>query len=160
MKRIALLILLLGCGMALSAQSPTGVADPWIGTWKLDPSQSQFHNPAPKEQTVRVDSVNQGPIRYTVSGTDADGKAFLESYDGKADGQSYPMAINGLEGGQIAYQKVSDHELTAQGKMSDGTTVANTIILSPDGNTITVKSHRTDSKGTYDDTAVLVKQPQ
>ncbi len=160
MKKIALPILILACGMALWAQSPTGVADPWIGTWKLDPSQSQLHQPAPKEQTVRVESVTQGPIRYTISGTDADGKPFLQSFDGKADGQSYPVALNGRESGQVAYQKVSDHEFTAQSKMLDGTTSTDTITLSPDGQTITVKSHGTTSQGAFDETAVFVKQPQ
>ncbi len=158
MKKIALPILLLACAIALFAQSPTGVADPWVGTWKLDPSQSQFQSPAPKEESVRVESVNQGPIRYTISGTDAEGKPFLESYDGKADAQSYPVALNGREAGQMAYQKVSDHEFTAQGKMLDGRTVASTITLSPDGKTITVKSHGTTSQGAFDDTAVFVKQ--
>lgn len=158
MKNITLLILMLGCGIALSAQGIQSVPDPWIGTWTLDPSQSQFHNPAPRDQTVRVDSVNQGPIQYTISGTDANGKPFLESYNGKSDGQAYPVAVNGVEGGQMAYQRVSNLQYTGQGKMADGTPVTSTITLSPDGKTITVKSHGTSSKGEYDDTAVFVKQ--
>lgn len=160
MKNITLLIVMLGCGIALSAQGIQSVPDPWIGTWKLDSSQSQLHAPAPTDETVRVDSVNQGPIQYTMSGTGADGKPFLESFNGKSDGQAYPVAVNGVEGGQMAYQRVSDREYTGQGKMTDGTAVTNTITLSPDGKTITVKSHGVSSKGTYDDTAVFVKQPQ
>lgn len=158
MKKITLLILTLGCMLALSAQTSQSVADPWVGTWKLDASQSQFHNPAPKEETVQVESVNQDAIRYTTSGTDANGKPFLESYDGKSDGQPYPVAINGFEGGQISYQRVSDREYTAQGKMTDGTTVVDTIALSPDGKTITIKSRGTGSKGAFDETVVFVKQ--
>ena len=161
MKKISLLMLLLilGCGIAL-AQSSQSVPDPWVGTWKLDLNQSQLRNPAPREQTVRVESVNQGPIRYTISGTDANGKPFLQSFDGKSDGQAYPIAINGREGGQVTYQKVSDREYTGQGKMLDGTTETNTITLSPDGQSITVKSHGTSSQGAFDETAVFVRQPQ
>jgi hypothetical protein len=158
MRKISLMVLFLGCMMALSAQTSQSVADPWVGTWKLDPGQSQFHNPAPKDETVQVESVNQGPIRYTASGTDADGKPFLESFDGKSDGQAYPIAVNGREGGQVSYHQVSDHEYTAQGKMLDGTIMTETITLSPDGKTITIRSHGTSSQGAFDETVVLVKQ--
>jgi hypothetical protein len=158
MKKINILILMLGWVIALSAQNAQSVPDPWVGTWKLDTSQSQFHNPAPQQQTVQIQSVTQGAIQYTISGTDAQGKPVLESFDGKADGQAYPISVNGVEGGRMSYQRVSDREYTAQGTTQDGSTVTSTVTLSPDGNTITVKSHVTSSTGTYDDTAVFVKQ--
>jgi hypothetical protein len=160
MKKFNILILLLGCAIALSAQNAQSVPDPWVGTWKLDPSQSQFHNPAPQQQTVQVQSVTQGAIQYTISGTDAEGKPVLQSFDGKADGQAYPVSINGLEGGKISYQLVSDHQLVSQGTMLDGSNVSTTITLAPDGKTITLKSHGTSDKGSYDDTIVYVRQPQ
>jgi hypothetical protein len=156
--KISILILMLGWVMALAAQNAQSVADPWVGTWKLDPSQSQFHNPAPQEQTLQVQAVTQGAIQYTISSTDAQGKPVLQSFDGKADGQAYPISVNGLEGGKMSYQQVSDHEFTGQGTMLDGTTVTNTITLAPDGKTITIKSHGVSSGGAYDETIVYVRQ--
>jgi hypothetical protein len=160
MKKINLLILMVGWVIAIAAQNPQSVPDPWVGTWKLDLSQSQFHNPAPQQQTVQVQAAAQGTIQYTLSGTDAQGKPMLESFEGKADGQAYPISINGLEGGKIAYQKVSDREFTGQGTMLDGTTVTNNVTLSPDGQTMTIKSRGTSSKGAFEDTLVYVKQQQ
>lgn len=158
MKKIALLILTLGCLAALSAQENQSVPDPWVGTWKLDVSQSQFHNPAPREETVQIESVNQGPIRYTVSGTDASGKPMLQSFDGKSDGQTYPVAVNGVEGARMSLSRVSDREYTAQGTLADGTPVTEKITLSPDGKTITILRQASASQGAYSETTVLVRQ--
>ena len=158
MKKITLLILALGCLAALSAQNAQSVSDPWVGTWKLDASQSQFHTPAPQEETVQIESVNQGPIRYTVSGTDAQGKPLLESFDGKADGQTYSVAVNGLEGARMSLARVSDLEYTGQGTMADGTPISQKITLSPDGKTITIMRQSTGSQGSFSETVVFVKQ--
>jgi hypothetical protein len=158
MKRIALLILALGAVTALAAQTSQSVADPWVGTWKLDVAQSQFHTPAPREETVQIESVNQGPVRYTVSGTDAEGKPLLESFDGKSDGQPYPVSVNGLEGARMSLTRVSDHEYTGQGAMADGTPITEKISLSPDGKTITIVRQSSGSKGSASETAVFVRQ--
>lgn len=160
MKKISILILMVGWVIALAAQNAQSVPDPWVGKWRMDPSQSQFHNPAPQEQTLQVQSVTSGAIQYTVSGTDADGKPVLQSFDGKADGQAYPISVNGLEGGRMSYQQVSDHEFTAQGTTSNGTPVTSTVTLSPDGQTITIKRQVADTKGAYNETVVYARQPR
>jgi hypothetical protein len=158
MKKIVLLTFTLGCFLALSAQETQPVFDPWVGTWTLDPSQSQFQGPAPQRETLQIQSVNQGPIRYTTSGTDAQGKPMLESFDGKSDGQSYPISVNGYEGGRMALTRVSDREYTGQGTLADGTPVTQRITLSPDGRTITVQSQGKSNQGAFNNTAVFVKQ--
>ncbi|HEY6271081.1 MAG TPA: hypothetical protein VIX19_03695 [Terriglobales bacterium] len=158
MKKIALLVLTLGFTIAISAQNTQSVADPWVGTWKLDASQSHFHNPAPQQETVQIESLNQGPIRYTVSGTDAEGKPLLESFDGKADGQTYPVAVNGFEGARMSLSRVSDREYTGQGTMADGTPITEKISLSPDGKTITIQRDSTGNKGSFSETVVFVRQ--
>lgn len=158
MKKIALLILTLGCFMALSAQGTQSTTDPWVGTWRLDASQSQFQTPAPKDETVQIESVNQGPFRYTISGSDAQGKPLLESFDGKSDGQSYPISVNGYEGGHMSLTRVSDREYTGQGTLADGTPVTERITLSSDGRTITVQSQGKSNQGSFTNTVVFVKQ--
>lgn len=159
MKKIVLLILaLVGCFLAVSAQEPQSVADPWVGTWTLNASQSQFQTPAPQSQTVQIESVNQGPIRYTISGTDAQGKPVLESFDGKSDGQPYPISVNGYEGGRMSLTRVSDREYTGQGTLADGSPVTQKITLSPDGKTITVQSQGKSNQGAFNNTVVYVKQ--
>jgi hypothetical protein len=158
MKTIVFLILALGCFLAVSAQDTQTATDPWVGTWKLDASQSQFQTPAPQSETVQIESVNQGPIRYTLSGTDAQGKPLLESFDGKSDGQPYPISVNGYEGGRMAFTRVSDREYSGQGTLADGTPVTQKISLSPDGRTITVQSQGKSKQGGFSDTVVYVKQ--
>jgi hypothetical protein len=93
-----------------------------------------------------------------VSGTDAEGKPLLESFDGKADGQTYPVAVNGLEGSRISLTRVSDREYTGQGTMADGTPISEKISLSPDGKTITIVRQGSGSQGAFTETVVFVKQ--
>jgi hypothetical protein len=160
MKKISILILMVGWVIALAAQTAQSVPDPWVGKWRMDASQSQFHSPAPQGQTLQVQSATSGAIQYTVSGTDADGKPVLQSFDGKADGQAYPISVNGLEGGRMSYQQVSDHEFTGQGTTSNGIPVTSTVTLSPDGQTITIKRQVADSKGPFSETVVYARQPR
>jgi hypothetical protein len=157
MKHGLLLILLLSCTVAFSQAKKQAGADPWAGNWKLDTAKSKLQPPAPKEETVAVDAIGKDSIKYTIKGTDAEGKAYTVSYDGKA-GTASPELIDGKEAGQMTYQMPSSHELTAESKGSDGSSGTATITLSKDNKTVTVKEHRKDAQGEHDQTMVYVRQ--
>lgn len=142
MKHILVLLLLLSGTFAFSQ-----AADPWAGNFKLDTAKSKFTGtPAPKEETVAVDSASKDSVKYTIKGTDHDGKPYTVSYDGKV-GTASPETVDGKEIAQITYQMPSAHEFTAQSKGSDGSSGTSTITLSKDGKTITVREHSKDAKG-------------
>jgi len=142
MKSLLVLLLLLSGTFAFSQK-----ADPWAGNFKLDTAKSKFSgSPAPKEETVAVDSANKDSVKYTITGTDHDGKTYTISYDGKV-GTASPATMDGKEIEQITYQMPSSHEFTGQAKGSDGSSGTSTVTLSKDGKTITVREHSKDAKG-------------
>ncbi len=157
MKQCLLLLLLLSCTAAFTQPGkPTG-ADPWAGTWKLDTAKSKLHAPAPKEETVTVDSANKNSVKYTIKGTDPEGKPYTVTYDGKV-GTPAAELVDGKEAGKLTYQMPSSHEFKSESHSTDGAMGTATITLSRDGKTITVKEHRKDARGEFDQTAVYVRE--
>ena len=157
MKQCLLLLLMLSCAAAFSQTKKQTGADPWAGAWKLDTAKSKFQGPAPKEETVTVDSISKDSIKYTIKGTDGEGKPYTVTYDGKV-GTASPEMVDGKEAGQLTYQMPSSHELTSEARGSDGSTGTAKITLSKDNKTVTVHEHRKDTNGEHDQTMVYVRQ--
>lgn len=164
-KTLCLLALLLSCSMAFAqaakkapapAPAPAG-PDPWVGNWKLDLAKSKFHNPAPKEETLTVDAANKTAVKYSTKGTQADGAPYTESYDGKPDGKEYSLLRNGQPVARISYHRNTDHNSTGHGGTADGATFVESVTLSNDGKTITVKQHFTTKDGEFDEVVVFHK---
>ena len=158
MKRLIPVVLLLGCSLAL-AQGKKGAAaaDPWVGQWKLDEQKSKFHNPGPKEETLTVDAANAEAVKYSTKGTGPDGVAYTEQYDGKPDGQDYPLTRDGQEVAKISYHRDSDHSSSGKGSTADGATWTETVTLSKDNKTLTVKQHFSTKGGEFDNIVVFHK---
>jgi hypothetical protein len=157
-KRLALVALLLGCSLVLAQDKKTAAADPWVGNWKLDTSKSKFHDPGPKEETLTVDAANSDAVKYSMKGTAADGSPYTEAYDGKPDGNPYPLTRNGQEVVKISYHRNSDHNSTGEATAVDGSTFTEDVTLSKDGKTITVTQHHKTKEGNFDDVIVFTKQ--
>lgn len=164
MKKFALLpaaligVLVLAYNPLALAQKKPATADPWAGTWKLDVAKTKLHGPAPKEETITSSGSAVGVVKYSISGTAADGTAINESYDGKADGKPYPFLANGQKVADISYRRDSDHQYSNHGTAADGSTTAATVTLSKDGKTLTVQEHVKSSQGEFDQTIVYNKQ--
>jgi hypothetical protein len=158
MKKLTFLAVIL-IGSLLFGQGGSK-ADPWAGTWKLDAAKSKLHGPPPKEETVKSEGTGADGtlVKYSISGVEADGKPFSQSYDGKADGKPYPAMSGGQEIAKISYHKDSDHQYTGNGTAADGTVSTSKVTLSKDGKTITVQEHVKGPQGEYDQTAVYNKQ--
>jgi hypothetical protein len=152
-----LLLLLLSCTVAFSQAKQAG-ADPWAGNWKLDTAKSKINGPAPKEETVAVDAISKGSIKYTIKGTDAQGNAYTVSYEGKV-GAASPELVDGKETAQLTYQMPSSHELTSQSRGNDGSSSTAKITLAKDNKSVTVQEHGKNAKGEqHDQTMVYVRQ--
>jgi hypothetical protein len=130
-----------------------GKANPWVGVWKLDSAKSRLHE-APKEETMQIDSANKSSIKYSIRGTSDEGKEYVESYDGKPDGNAYPVIVNGKELGKIAFAWQTERICTAQGKGPGGSSLTETATLSDDGKTVTIKSREGKEE---EETAVYIK---
>ena len=156
MRKLTLIILVLGSLLGLNAckkQEKTEKANPWVGVWKLDTSKSKL-NEAPKQETMQIDSADRNSIKYSIRGTSDEGKEYTENYDGKPDGNAYPVLVNGKELGKIAFAWQSEHACTAQGQGPGGSSLTETATLSDDGRTITIKSREGKEE---EETAVYIK---
>jgi hypothetical protein len=155
MKKLTLLALVLTGALAFAQ-----AADPWAGTWKFDAAKSKLHGPAPKEETVTSQGTGPGRdiVKYSIRGTAADGTPIEESFDGKSDGQPYPMTAGGKEVAKISYHRDSANQYSSQGTGADGATTSATVTLSKDGKTITVQEHVKGTQGEFDQTIVYNKQ--
>lgn len=157
-KRLVLIALLFSGSLALAQAKKAAPADPWVGQWKLETSKSKFHDPGPKEETLTVDSANNDAVKFSMKGTAADGSAYTEAYDGKPDGTPYPLTRNGQEVAKISYHRNNDHSSSGNATVADGSTFTESVTLSKDNKTITVKQHHIVKTGNYDDVIVFTKQ--
>ena len=156
MRKLTLIILVLGSLLGLNAckkQEKTEKANSWVGVWKLDTSKSKL-NEAPKQETMQIDSADRNSIKYSIRGASDEGKEYTENYDGKPDGNAYPVLVNGKEMGKIAFAWQSEHVCTAQGQGPGGSSLTETATLSDDGKTITIKSREGKEE---EETAVYIK---
>jgi hypothetical protein len=162
MKRFLVLFLLLSCTVAFSQKKKQNAdtkvpANPWIGTYKLDPAQSKISGQPPQEETVAVSAATKDSIKYTISGKDPTGESYTMNYDGKV-GTASPQMEEGKEIAQITYQMPSSHQFTSQGRGTDGSSSTGTVTLAKDNKTITVQEHNKDAQGAErDQTMVYVR---
>ncbi len=157
MRKLTLIFLLLGCSVAFAGDKKAAKIDPWVGDWKLDVSKSKFSTPGPKEETLTIAAADETAVKYSTKGTGPDGSPYTENYDGKPDGKGYPLTKNGQAVARISYHRISDHSSTGTAEMEDGTLVTETITLSTDGKTITIKGHIKAGRSELSETIVFNK---
>jgi hypothetical protein len=169
MKRASVLLVVFACVLALSAQkkdkskaasrdkASSATADPWVGTWKLNPDKSKLLGPTPGEVTIKIDSADAHSVKYTVTEKDASGNEHTETYDGKPGVES-ALTRDGQEIGKITYHRVSARHSTSKETMGDGSSATEDITLAPDGKSLTVKAQIKSSQGVQQQTEVFEKQ--
>jgi hypothetical protein len=140
---------------ASSDKKPSTAADPWLGTWKMDLSQSKLHGPVPKAETLVIQAVSASRIQYSIKSFGQNGQYTL-TYDGKPDSAS-PVLIDGKPAGTAAYHRDTDHQYSGNAAMGKTLTTVENITLSPDNKKTTVKIHAKDDKGEYDEIAVYMR---
>lgn len=154
MKPCMTLLLLLSCTFAFNQTKKQTGADPWAGTYKMDAAKSKFPGPSPKEETLTVDAANKDSVKYTIQGTDAQGKNYTATYDGKP-GTASTVMLDGKEEAQITYQMPSARKFTYITRASEGGSSTGTVTLSNDTRTITVREHVKDTKGAEHEQSIV-----
>ena len=152
-----LIVAALWCATACFAQDAK--SNGWPGTWKLDTAQSKIQQ-APQQETLQVDAGTKDSIKWSLNGTDTDGATYHETFDGKDDGNSYPIMRDQKEFAQITYRWVNDNSVTALIRIPDGSITSEKIDLASDGKTMTVHLHSKSKEGKMlaDEVAVFRKQ--
>ncbi|MCI0619329.1 hypothetical protein L0244_40685 [bacterium] len=122
-------------------------ADNHVGTWKLNVAKSKWSpGPPPKEGTLTIEAQADG-LKFTLHGTDAEGKVVHAEFSPKYDGKDYPAT--GLPGGgdTISMQKIDDWTIETAGKKEGKPLVTSRSVVSKDGKTRTTTQTGTNAKG-------------
>jgi len=152
MKRVLFVLSLL----VLSAGPLLAQNNPFVGTWKLNPSKSKFEpGPAPKSQTRTVVAQGDG-AKYTFDGVAADGKPFSYSFTVNYDGKDYPVTGTGVPAGadSIAIKLVGTNKAEATEKKGGKEVATAEAEVSKDGkvSTVKVKGTGVDGKAFHSET--------
>jgi hypothetical protein len=112
------------------------VADPFIGTWEMDPARSGASSPKSEIYAVTPDGSNA--VRLTKDYVGGKGVSHHATGTCKFDGKDYPVTGHSLPGATRAVKRINAHtwEVTLK---SEGKIVTETReIVSDDGSTLTV----------------------
>lgn len=130
--RYAKLILTLAFAATLPGADPA--ADPFIGTWKMNPAQSIYKQGAPPKEQIATITVAEGRMTVSVAAVTAEGRKTLVSYWIPWDGGMGEMsetspAYDGISGKHIGPR---EREIS---RLKDGKPVFTArSVITPDGN--------------------------
>ena len=131
---------------ALVLGSIAQAADNQAGTWKLNVAKSKYSpGPAPKEGTLTIESQADG-LKFTIHGTNAEGKAVHFEMSPKYDGKDYPMTGN-PDADMISMKKIDDNTIETVSKKGGKPVMTVRSVVSKDGKTRTTTQKGTNAKG-------------
>jgi hypothetical protein len=118
-----------------------------VGTWKLNPSKSQYSpGPAPKSQTLTIEAWGDDGVKYTSDGVGGDSKPTHTEFQAKYDGKGYPFKGN-PDADALSYKRIDANTLEATTTLKGKNTTAITVVVSSDGKTRTVTQTGTNAQG-------------
>jgi hypothetical protein len=152
--RYALPLLLLSLGILMADDSQ------YKGKWKMNHSKSKANQGSiPRNENMNI-ADQGGQIKVTIVGTNDDGTPIAISYVIPADGGAGQMQQGGSYDGvstKMVDDTTRDTTYTNNGKQL----VAEHMVVSSDGNTMTVTVKGVDANGNpVDKVLVFEKQPQ
>ncbi len=121
-------------------------ADSNVGTWKVNVAKSKYSpGPAPKSQTLTIEA-NDGGIKYTAQGENAQGAPIHVEFTAKYDGMDNPVT-GSPEFTSIAYKRIDAHTVESTTK-KDGTVMSTSrAVISKDGKTRTLTTKGKNAAG-------------
>jgi hypothetical protein len=110
-------------------------ADPLIGTWNLDRSQSTYSGAAPERRTMKFEKTPKGIVHTTES---MQGEVVYKlTYTFQMDGKDYPADVQ-MPVSTVAFKKIDGTTYERSGKYLGMVAETVTYKLSADGKTLTV----------------------
>lgn len=123
------------------------MADPFVGTWKLNPEKSEFDpNHRPTGGTLLFELDAQGHYLMKAEGTNAKGEKVAERpAEFIPDGKEYP--IPGLPGLTVVSTRPDPRTIHTEARREDGSVVGGgTYAVSADGQSLTGTNFGIDSQ--------------
>jgi hypothetical protein len=143
--------------MGLLSAVLTLAADPLIGTWKLNVSNSKFNpGPPPRSQTRTYEETPAG-IKVTVTTTNADGKKTTVEFPAIYDGKTYPVKGPGPIDA-LTLVRINNFQSRATLKHAGKTIATAERTLSQDGAVLTISYQESDGEHPVDNVSVYSKE--
>jgi hypothetical protein len=121
------------------------MANPHLGTWKLNEAKSKIATGMGKNTQVVYAEMKNG-MKVTVEGVDKDGKKTHGVWMGSADGKAYPMKGN-LPWDMAAYKVVNEHTYDITTMKAGKLVSRGRSVISADGKTRTLEMSGTAADG-------------
>jgi len=121
-------------------------ADPFVGTWHLNPAKSKWANGAPpKEKVIRMEETPAG-IRYSSETTNPDGSKSTGWYTAKYDGKEVHIVGN-VYWDPVALTSPKPGTVVATFFKRGKPSAVATRVVSKDGSTMTITTEASDKVG-------------
>lgn len=145
-----MLVTLLGAAVAFCA-------DPLIGTWSLNVTNSKFNpGPPPRSQTRAYKTTSAG-INVTVTTTDAQGRTTTVEFPAIYDGKTYPVkGLGPIDA--LALVRINNFQSRATLKHAGNVIASAERTISEDGTVLTISYKQPDDDRPVDNVSVYKKQ--
>lgn len=144
MRRIAPLCVVGALLMAVPALAQTSLL---VGSWKENIARSKFNpGPGPRSRTL-IWEASPGGLKFTVDQVNADGQTVKNVTMEKLDGTDEPITGGGDQNRTRALKRIDDHKYQDVDKLNGKVTTTRSIVISPDGKTMTVSTTATNAQG-------------
>ena len=130
--------------LALSI-SLAAAEDPFSGVWKLNLEKSKLPPPLPKSQIVRI-TVLGSAIEMSEELVTGSGEHMIISVKARFDGKDYPVT-GAPFADTAAYVRLDRTTIKGTGKKAGKVVMNETVVVSPDGRTVTGTYSGTDATG-------------
>ena len=121
------------------------MANPFMGTWKLNTGKSKLAKGTDRNNTVSYDWAFFR-VKVTIDGTGPHGTPTHSEWIGNFDGREYPVTGDAMSDARI-YRQVDEHTMDFWQKKGGKVTLSGRILVAPDGKSRTVTAWGRNGKG-------------
>jgi hypothetical protein len=145
------------CLVFLGLATALFAADPFVGTWKLNPAKSKYKAGAPPKEVTVVITEKGSELDVNITGTTADGSAIASHYTMPAKGGEGKIIQSPYEA--VSSKRPSDTERVISYSKGGKVVYTTRPKLSADGKSMTTAVKGTDPTGKpVEGSAVYEKQ--
>jgi len=122
-------------------------ADVNVGMWKANMAKSKYSpGPAPRSQTLKIESWGANGVHYTMDGVSADGKPMHWEFQAQYDGKAVPFKGN-PDADMINYKRVDANTIDSMTQLHGKDAMRAKVVFSADGKTRTLTQTGKNAKG-------------
>jgi hypothetical protein len=129
--------------------------DPFVGRWVLDRARSEFSG-APPEKRVTIFEFTPAGIRHVTDTVIANGSTDRVEYTARYDGKNVQIQNSFLW--TVSLKRIDARTIERSGKVMGMVVETSTRTISPDGQTLTIKTDGTNGGNEYSSVQVFTRE--